>query len=146
MKKKNNAPWKHAILIVVALTCLYPLIWMILSAFKTQSELYANPWGLPKAVTFDNFVRAFGTIGPALLNSIVITVCTVCVTVLLSVMASYGLTRLKWRLSGTVMMIFTAGMMIPAYSVVIPLYSIFNRMGILNTHLSVIIAHSTFGI
>lgn len=149
MEKRWHANlWKHVILILVSITCLYPVIWMILSSFKTQAELYQNPWGLPRDFTLDNYVRAFveGNIGRYFMNSVLIAAISVVLTVLLSVMASYGITRLRWKLSGAALTVFVAGMMIPTYGALIPLYNIFNKLGILNSYLSVIIAHVTFGL
>ena len=87
-----------------------------------------------------------GNIGRYFLNSVFIAAVSVVLIVLLSVMAAYGITRLKWKLSGFALTVFVAGMMIPTYGALIPLYNIFNKLGILNNYLSVIISHTTFGL
>lgn len=148
VKRKKGNLWKHIVLILICVTCIYPVVWMTLSSFKSQAELYDNPWGWPQTFTLDNYVRAFvnGNIGRYFLNSVFIAAVSVVLIVLLSVMAAYGITRLKWKLSGFALTVFVAGMMIPTYGALIPLYNIFNKMGILNNYLSVIISHTTFGL
>lgn len=147
-KRKKGNLWKHIVLILICVTCIYPVVWMTLSSFKSQAELYDNPWGWPQTFTLDNYIRAFvnGNIGRYFLNSVFIAAVSVVLIVLLSVMAAYGITRLKWKLSGFALTVFVAGMMIPTYGALIPLYNIFNKLGILNNYLSVIISHTTFGL
>lgn len=139
---------KYMILVLFLIACLYPLLWLIMNSFKTQEELFTNTWGFPRVWTLENYKHAVvdGKIGIYFLNSVVVSVISVAGTIVLSVMASYGVTRLKWKLSKTTLSIFLLGLMIPAYGSVIPLYSIFNKMGILNTYLAVIIPHITFAL
>ena len=139
---------KYTILILFLIACLYPLMWLIINSFKTQDELFQNTWGLPKIWTLDNYKHAVidGKIGIYFGNSILVSVISVLGTIVLSVMASYGVTRLRWKLSNLTLGIFLLGLMIPAYGSVIPLYSIFNKAGILNTYIAVIIPHITFAL
>lgn len=142
-KKKVLLFFKYTLLILFAVLCLYPLIWLLLSSFKTNSELYTNPWGLPETFSFGNYKQAIieGNIFQYFVNSVIIAVVTVVVAVLLSCMVSYAIVRMKWKLSKLVLNIFLIGMMIPVYATVIPLFSMFNKIGILNTHLAVILPH-----
>ena len=123
--------------------CLYPLLWLLLSSFKTNTELYANPWGLPESFSFANYIQAIeeGHILQYFGNSVIIAVSAVFVSVLLSSMVSYAITRMYWKLSKVTLSIFLLGMMIPVYAMVVPLFSMFNKMGLLNTHLAVILPH-----
>ena len=131
---------KYIVLGIFTILCLYPLLWLFLSSFKTNTELYANPWGLPEQFRLDNYVQAIteGHILQYFGNSVIIAVSAVLV---LSSMVSYAITRMEWRLSKLTLNIFLLGMMIPVYAMVVPLFSMFNRMGLLNTHLAVIIPH-----
>ena len=134
---------KYIVLGIFTILCLYPLLWLFLSSFKTNTELYANPWGLPEQFRLDNYVQAIteGHILQYFGNSVIIAVAAVLVAVVLSSMVSYAITRMEWRLSKLTLNIFLLGMMIPVYAMVVPLFSMFNRMGLLNTHLAVIIPH-----
>lgn len=143
-KEKCFLVLKYVALIAFTLLCLYPLVWLLLSSFKSNSELYANPWGLPESFSLANYIQAIqeGHILQYFGNSVIIAVSAVVVSVILGSMASYAIGRMFWKLSKLMMNIFLLGMMIPVYAMVVPLFSMFNRMGILNTHLAVIIPHA----
>ena len=138
---------KYVVLGIFTVLCLYPLLWLFLSSFKTNTELYANPWGLPEQFRLDNYIQAIteGHILQYFGNSVMIAVSAVLVAVVLSSMVSYAITRMQWRLSKLTLNVFLLGMMIPVYAMVVPLFSMFNRMGLLNTHLAVIIPHIAMG-
>ena len=134
---------KYIVLGIFTILCLYPLLWLFLSSFKPNTELYPNPWGLPEHFSLDNYVQAIteGHILQYFGNSVIIAVSAVLVAVVLSSMVSYAITRMQWKLSRLTLNVFLLGMMIPVYAMVVPLFSMFNRMGLLNTHLAVIIPH-----
>lgn len=138
---------KYVALIVFTVMCLYPILWLFLASFKTNQELYVNSWGLPESWSFVNYVTAIvgGRILEYFLNSVIISVSAVVVTVLLSTMASYAISRMHWKLSELTYNIFLLGMMIPVYAMIIPLFSIFKALGLINNHLSVIIPQIAVG-
>ena len=67
---------KYIVLGIFTILCLYPLLWLFLSSFKTNTELYANPWGLPEHFSLDNYVQAIteGHILQYFGNSVIIAV------------------------------------------------------------------------
>lgn len=138
---------KYVLLIAFAVTCIYPLIWLFLASFKTNQELYVNTWGLPETFSLANYRDAIvvGGIFRYFGNSVIIAVVAVVVTAILATMASYAITRMDWKLSKAVYGLFLAGMMIPIYGLIIPMFSIFKRMGLLNTHAAVIIPQIALG-
>lgn len=150
MRSKNYAvrSVQYAIVIIFAVLCIYPILWLLVNSFKDNAALYADPWGIPAVLELENYVRAFvvGNIGKYFWNSVLIAVPAVGATVLLSGMAAYGIVRLKWKLSAPVMSLFLLGMMIPTHAVVIPLLSIFNKMGLINFYFLVIIPNVAFGL
>ncbi len=138
---------KYVLLIAFTITCLYPLLWLLLTSFKTNQELYINTWGLPQNFSFKNYVDAVVTGGILRYfgNSVLISVTVVIVTAILATMASYAITRMEWKLSKLVYALFIAGMTVPIYGLIIPMFSIFKRMGVLNTHIAVIIPQIALG-
>lgn len=102
---------KYICLVFFTVLCLYPLLWLFLSSFKTNTELYANPWGLPESFSFINYIQAIeeGHILQYFGNSVIIAVSAVVVSVLLNSMVSYAITRMYWRLSKVTLSIFFAG-------------------------------------
>ena len=138
---------KYVSLIGFTILCIYPLVWLILSSFKTNAELYTNTWGLPEQWSMTNYVNAVvkGGVFRYFGNSVIIAVSAVLVTVILATMASYAIARMHWKLANLTHSIFLLGMMIPIYALVIPLFSIFKGMGLLDTHLAVIIPQIAVG-
>lgn len=137
---------KYLLLGLFALLCLYPIFWLVLSSFKTSNELFDNPWGLPAALNFDNYLYAMevGHIGRFFVNSVIVAVAAVFFAVLFSCMIAYAITRMQWKLSKLALNLFLLGMMIPIYATIIPLFSIFNSLGLLNTLWAVILPHIAF--
>lgn len=146
MKKKIVYGMELLLMSLFALCCLYPLIWLTLSSFKSNKELFSNTWGLPASFSLENYNRAVskGNLGMSYLNSVIITVCAVALAVFLGAMVSYGIARLRFRSSKIVKNLFLLGMSIPAYAAIIPLFSMFSKIGLLDTYASVIIAHMVF--
>ena len=138
---------KYFFLIVFTIMCLYPLVWLFLASFKTNQELYFNTWGLPESWSLTNYMNAVvkGGVIRYFGNSVIIAVAAVLVTVILATMASYAISRMEWKLSKLTYGIFLLGMMIPVYALIIPLFSVFKSMGLLNTYLSVIIPQIAVG-
>lgn len=147
-KIKIASTLKYTVLIIFTILFLYPIVWLLINAFKTKQELFLSPWSLPRSFVFENFERAIiqGNLGRLFINSIIISLVTVILATLLSAMSAYGITRLRWKLSGIVLSIFLLGMMIPTYSTIIPLFSFFNSIRINNTYVAVIIPHIVFAL
>ncbi len=133
---------------IFSVMCLYPILWMALNSFKTNDELFTNPWGLPASLNFDNYIRAIvtGNIGLSFINSCIITFSAVAIAVLLGCMVSYGLERLIWKNANNIKRLFLLGMSIPAYAAIVPMFSMFNRLHILDSYLAVIVAHVVFAL
>lgn len=138
---------KYLFLLLFTLSCIYPLIWLVLASFKTNQELYMNPWGFPASFGLKNYHDAIvsGGVIKYFGNSVLIAVVAVIITAILSTMVSYAITRMDWKFSKLVYSIFLAGMLIPIYGLIIPMFSIFKRLSLLNTYASVIIPQIALG-
>ncbi len=146
MKKKYDyfeSGITYIILAFFAVIALFPLVWMLSTSIKNPTELFDMPPEIiPDIPTFTNYINVLTTskMYTAFANSVFITFCVVCITVLVSALASYGLVfyKLKGRDAFQMSMLF--GQMIPGVVIVIPLYAVFAKMGLLDTKLSLIIA------
>ena len=140
--------FKYFFLILFAVACVYPVIWIIMSSFKTNSELFRNVWGLPQYFVLTNYLHAIfdKRIDTAIANSLIITGITMLVSIITGAMAAYAATRMIWRLSGFVVSMFIVGLMIPTYAAIIPLFSMFVTMNLNNTYAAVILANIAFGL
>ncbi len=135
-----------SILVIFLIIFIYPLIWLFINSFKDNIEIFVNPWGLPSSWTIVNYIRAFqiGNVGIYFINSIFITTVSVAIGVMLSCMASYGITRIKWKMSNFVYLLFILGISIPPFAAIVPLFAMFNWLKILNTYAAIILVHIVF--
>lgn len=137
---------KYLVMGLFTVLCLYPILWLFLNSFKTNDELFDNPWGFPELFDIGNYAYAFdvGNISHYFINSVIVAAIAVFFGVLFSCMISYAITRMKWKLSKYALNLFLLGMMIPIYATIIPLFSMFKQMNILNSLWAVIIPHIAF--
>ncbi len=139
----------QALLVLWAFICLFPLYWLLVFSLKDNSEIFGgNVVGLPEQWIFRNYADAFlgGKVGVYLLNSVIVTGVTILVTCLFSLMAAYGLIRMKWRGQKTVMAFFMLGLMIPIHAALLPVFLILSRLKLTSTHLALILPYTGFAI
>ncbi|TCZ73215.1 carbohydrate ABC transporter permease [Paenibacillus albiflavus] len=135
--------------LILFITQVYPLLWLFLYSFKTTQEILdGNFFALPAVPQWINYKNAYvsGHYLQYLFNSIVVTAASMALTILLSAMVSFAISRFRWRYGNVVMLVFMIGIMIPIQSTLLPLMIIFKNMTILNTYLSLIIPYVAFAI
>lgn len=135
-----------SILVIFLIIFIYTLIWLFINSFKDNTEIFVNPWGLPSSWSIVNYIRAFqiGNAGIYFINSVFITTVSVTIGVMLSCMASYGITRIKWKMSNFVYLLFVLGISIPPFAAIVPLFAMFNWLKIINTYAAIILVHIVF--
>lgn len=139
----------YLILIGVALLQLLPLVWLLFFSLKNNQEVFnLSPFALPLHPRWGNYAKVWteGSIGQYFMNSVWITAVSVTLTVLLASLATYALTRMRWRLSPLVLGLFMTGMMIPVHSTLIPLFSLFSALHLKDHPLSVILSYAAFNL
>jgi N-acetylglucosamine transport system permease protein len=125
--------FSHLFLVVWALMVVYPLLWVVLSSFKDDSQIVKDPLSLiPNALHWDNFARAWGKghIGAFFLNTIIIVGGGVFLTMLLGSMAAYVLARYDFPGNRVIYYMFLAGLTLPVYLAAVPLYKGVFNMGL----------------
>lgn len=139
----------HIILLFVAIVQLFPLLWLVLFSLKSNNEIYGgNIIGLPEKFLWSNYHDAIfnGNVSTYLVNSVIVTTLTILLTLFLVVTASYAITRMKWKYSKLVLMLILLGMMVPIHASLLPLFRILNKVGLLNSHLALILPYTAFAI
>jgi len=130
MKKKPNIKVIIAVtgLVLFAIVQLYPLYWMVMFSLKSNADILmsGNILGWPKVFQWQNYVTVLSrsTIPRYLLNSAIYTGATVFIVGILTSMASYAIARLKWKISGIILMLFVIGIMIPPHAALLPLFQV----------------------
>ncbi|MGM1045725.1 raffinose/stachyose/melibiose transport system permease protein [Paenibacillus uliginis N3/975] len=149
-KKKKIPVAKGLVLLflsVLLITQLYPLLWLLIYSLKTNEEILSGSFfSLPAAPQWNNFTDAVnsGNYFRYLLNSFFVTSITMAGVLLLSSLASFAISRFRWKYGQMVLLVFLIGMMIPLQATLLPLMIIFKNLSILNTHLSIILPYIAF--
>ncbi len=119
----------HLLLISVAVTCIFPMLWVASSSLKTQETVFNSSF-LPQTLHFENYVHAWrdGGFGRHFLNSLVYTVMVVVGIVVISSMAAYAFSRLTFPGRSFLFWMFLVAMMIPIPGSFVALYSLLNWM------------------
>ena len=134
-------------LVFLAVVIIFPMLWILISGFKTNREIFTNPFSLPQEWMVSNYVMAWKYgLGDYFLNSIFVTAVSTALTVLIALLASYGLThsRFQFRLRKPLLLFIISGLMLAPQVALIPLYSLFSDMGIYDTYLAVIVPYVAF--
>ena len=127
---------------------IYPLLWMLLSSFKTSDEFSTGAfWSLPAGLAWQNYVQAWAAgMNAYFLNSILTVFPSLFLILLISLAASFALEVMKFRGSNVVLLAFLAGIMIPLQMVLLPLFTIYFWTGLINTRWALIITYTAFGL
>ncbi|MFC4098192.1 carbohydrate ABC transporter permease [Paenibacillus xanthanilyticus] len=139
----------HAFLILIAITQLYPLVWLAFFSLKDNGEIFSGDvLGLPKKFLWSNYVQAFteGQVLTYFLNSVLVTAVTILLVVVLSSMTGYAITRMNWKLNHATMMLILLGMMVPIHAALLPLFMVLKNLKLLNTYWALIIPYVAFAI
>ena len=142
----------YVLLVSIAFVMLFPLLWLIGTAFKSPTEniFQFPPQLIPRQPTFQNFITVWESnpFGQYLFNSTVVAVLTVSLNLLFCSLAAYPLARLEFRGKDLIFTGVVSTIMIPFQIVMIPLYILVVQLGLRNTYLGVIFPDiaSAFGI
>ena len=134
---------------LVVLTTIFPLIWMVITSIKPQTELFRIPPAfLPERVTFEHFQNLLENT-PFLTyfgHSLVIATSTTVLVVVLGVLGAYSLVRFSYpgRERLAILVLFTY--LLPSVVLVLPLYLLMVKVGLANTLMSLVIAYTTFSL
>jgi len=130
------------ILIILAIMSIFPFVWMIGSSLKGNAEMFQIPPKIfPDVPQWSNYKKVFESVnfGQGYLNSIKLAVINTIGQVLTSAMAGYALGKLKFRGSKVIFGAFIAIMMVPYTVIVIPIFVMFSKLGLIDTHLALIL-------
>jgi N-acetylglucosamine transport system permease protein len=138
----------HSILVLMAGIVIVPLILPFMFAFKTSLEFAYHPWSLPKQLLWENFRIAWDSvqIGRGMLNTVIICIGTVLLTVPPAAMAGYIFARYRNKVTDVLFYFILAGFFVPLQMVLIPLYKVTLNLGLIDTLPGVFIPLAAFGI
>jgi len=129
----------YAFLMIMLVLTLAPFYMLVNIAFKDLNEFYVDPMGIAPPFHPDNFIWAWDTLGPSMLNSTVITGASVFGALLLSSVTAFLLARFKFPGREVVFGMLLALLMIPGVLTLVPLFSFIIQLGLINTKLAIIL-------
>ena len=139
---------KTAVAAALGAAYLFPIYWMIATSLKSTADIFATPPKLlPIPIDWTSYINQVihnRTLIEVLFNSVVISVGTTLLTLALAVPGAYALARLRLPGSRAILLFLLVGQLLPSIVIAGPLFVIFARIGLLNTHLGLILADTTF--
>lgn len=139
----------YFILVIILIFAVYPIFWVIMSSLKTPNELsggasYAFPLSLYtgnyfRAIQNSNLLRYF-------FNSTIVAVCTLAGIVVLGCPAAFAISKIQFKSAGKILIFFLFGMMVPTFATLIPMFKIYNVLGLRNTYLSLVLPQVGFSL
>ena len=127
---------------------IYPLVWLVQSSFKQNSEFSLRPiWALPEGLHWQNYTDALNSgIGGYFLNSILAVFPSLFLIIVLSVCAAFALEVMRWRGRNGVLLLFLAGIMVPSQMLLLPLFTIYFQTNLIDTRWALIVTYTAFGL
>ena len=138
----------YIFLIILAFIYLAPLAWMLLVSLKDNAEIFTSPFALPQNPQWGNYTFAWtaGYLGKATLNSAIVCITALILSLVIGSMAAFAIARLRWKYAKLMMTYFLIGMMVPIHCVLIPLFKTFSSIHLYNNLLGLIIPYVTFSL
>lgn len=151
VRKKVISPVRiliYLILSVLVVIYIAPLLWMLNVSVKTNAEVMASPFSLPKVVQLGNYIFAWtkGKLGVATLNSVIVCGAALAVSMFFGSMAAFAIGRMKWKFANSAMTYFLIGMMVPVHCVLIPLFVRFSKLQLTDSLIGLILPYITFSL
>lgn len=138
----------YAFLIFWSLVVIVPMVWVLVTSFKTDQEIFFSPWLPPAKLMFENFVRAWtkADIGRYFLNSLIVIIPAIFFTLLFSAMAGYVLARYPFKGNRFIFFAFMGGMLFPVALALVPLFFLLQTLKILDSLFGLILVYIAYSL
>ena len=142
--RKSELISNYFILTLLALFCILPILLMFFNSIKPQEEFGLNPLGFPMSIRLENFVDAWilGEYAQIFLNSSKLVVGTLILNLTISGLAGFSLAKLNPKGSDVFLLYLLVGISIPAQMFILPLFLLWKELGLMNTHIGLIIIYA----
>ncbi|HLU56214.1 MAG TPA: carbohydrate ABC transporter permease [Pseudonocardia sp.] len=138
----------QVVLVGWVLMGVVPLLWAVLTSFKSDREIFTSPWSPPTEWHFDNFVRAWTTanIGRYFVNSAIVVCAAVVLVMLLGAMVAYVLARYEFPGRNAIYYTLVAGMTFPIFLALVPLFFVVQNLGMLGTYHGLVLVYTAYAL
>jgi len=136
------------LLAVLAIVFFFPMVWMILSSFKTDQAIFASPFALPTSIDLGVWAEAWevGNLGAYAVNSAIVTGASVLAILLIASAAAFAFSRYRFRGRSMAMGLFALGLLLPLQSYFIAQSNLFTELAITDTRWALIIPYTAMGL
>ena len=131
-----------AILLVVLLVTIYPVVWMVLTSFKTKREITMNSmFSLPASLNTTGYIEAWtsGKMSVFLVNSARISIISLVLILFVCIPSAFAMSKMIWKFKNVAVAYITLGVMIPVQVCLLPIFQMYKGMSLLNTHTGLIL-------
>lgn len=133
----------NVLLVVLSILMAYPIVIIVITAFKPNLEVLTNPTGLPIDPTFDNFITSWQQAGFANLfaNSVLLTLVSMTLATFVAALASYAIVRQATKIGSGVYLLIAAGIFLPLQLALVPQFRVVRDLGLINNYVGVILIY-----
>lgn len=139
---------KWALILFFTIYTLFPMLWLFITSLKTNKEYFDSPFSLPAIPQIQNYLNAFSqaNLGRMIFNSILVAIIATFLNIFIASMASYAISRFRFRGREIIFALFSAGIMVPLNAMMVPYFTIFSKTGLLDSLTALIILYAAIGI
>lgn len=141
MSRKLSRIFIFVFLSMMAIATIVPLLYMVMVTFMSKEQYSMNMFSFPKTFNFDNYkivLQNFDFIKMTI-NSFIISICSVALSLLVTTMAGYSLSKLNWRGKRFIYVMIATGMFMPGQVLLLPVYNLLIQMNLINSYLGLIV-------
>lgn len=152
VKKIKFSPsgcFAHIYLTILSVTCIFPLLWLLVSAFKSSGEMLANPTAFfPKGWTLENFRTVLFTLNFTvnIKNSLIVALVTTVIATAVSALAAYGIIRFFPKLGNLMTKLLITTYMFPSIMLVIPYAVVMRTIHLTNSRVGLVLVYMSFSV
>ncbi|WP_442812527.1 carbohydrate ABC transporter permease [Streptomyces sp. NBC_01210] len=140
--------FSHGVLVIWAIMVILPLLWSVMTSFKSDKAIFTSPWSLPDSLHFENWSRAWSQahMSDYFLNTVLVVGGSLVGTLLFGSMAAYVLARFDFPGNRFIYFLFIGGMSFPIMLALVPLFFVLNNIALLNTLHGLILVYIAYSL
>lgn len=144
----RNTILRYVVILLVIAVYIIPILWMYVSAMRTDPDFLARPIGIPNSLNPGNFIQAYqmASMTRHFGISILVTVSTTIIVIVFASLSAFSFSRLRYRGRNFLFSIFFIGLILPIQSYLVGLFVLFRSLGMLNTIMAMILPNAGMGL
>ena len=140
LRRNKVSPVTYVLVLIIGIIMLYPIIWMFFATFKSNEEIFGSLKLLPEHFSFQSYIDGWNvngriTYATFYINTFILTGVTTVLTLVVATLVAYGFAPFRFPFKKLFFTILISTLMLPNAVLMIPRYSLFNSMGVLDTYM-----------